>query len=53
MFFYSIVFLIYKIIDFSDINRRLDKFEDLVLNQRVPLIDRDNPLKNLHKQEKA
>ena len=50
MFFYSLMFLAYKIIDFSDINTRLDKFEDIVLTRPLSLGDRDNPLADLAKQ---
>ena len=50
MFFYSLMFLTYKIIDFSDINRRLDKFEEIVLTRPLSLGDRDNPLADLAKQ---
>ncbi len=50
MFFYSLIFLIYKIVDFSDINKRLDKFEEIVLTRPLSLNDRDNPLADLAKQ---
>jgi len=50
MFFYSLMFLTYKIIDFSDINKRLDKFEEIVLTRPLSLGDRDNPLADLAKQ---
>jgi hypothetical protein len=50
MFFYSLMFLTYKVIDFSDINKRLDKFEDIVLARPLSLGDRDSPLAHLEKQ---
>ena len=53
MFFYSLMFLTYKVIDFSDINKRLDKFEDIVLARPLSLGDRDSPLAHLEKQQKA